>query len=306
MSAGPDPNWWCAVPRWLTSACRDFPLALMVFTVIAQAADVRNGTCSLGRSLIAREAGCSTDSVDRAVKHLVSIGALTVRRGDRRGTRSEQRNTYKVHVTSRTGAASQEATGGMGAPSASRMGAGSTSRTGAAQKEIQKKEIQKKETLPPSPEHMTQESELSKEVEEVICSIARNEVAQANRRGKVDSVEGLTRHKVCILRAWALEHWPEHMNAPVARWRQALEARDAHHLARPMTLQEEADQAWREFDLWRASRGLPPGRRYDFDGIREFGAWQAAGSPGPVTYPDAIDTTSSDHRALPNRQEAYQ
>ena len=118
MSAELDMNWWSAKPRWVTHACRGNPLASVVYDVLAQSANVETGQCSIGRALIARQAGCSTDSVDRAVRFLVGIGAVTVERQQVRGARlpdPARRNVYTVHTIqaggSRMGAAQKNTKG---------------------------------------------------------------------------------------------------------------------------------------------------------------------------------------------------
>ena len=101
------------VPEWvLYSSISDRGIRL--YAVLARYANQATHTCFPARSTLAERLNCSTDSVDRALKELTDIGAVSIAaqfsdEGDRAS------NLYTVHVTqgvaarvrggSRTGAA---------------------------------------------------------------------------------------------------------------------------------------------------------------------------------------------------------
>lgn len=89
------------VPRWITDSDIS-DRAVRLYTVMCQFADNDTGHCHPSRAAIAeRMRGCSVDTVDRAMKELVSIGAVTVKHRtlQRSGTTKPQQLTsdYVIH-----------------------------------------------------------------------------------------------------------------------------------------------------------------------------------------------------------------
>lgn len=112
------------VPEWVLDA-EISDRAVRLYGVLGRYADA-NGRSFPGRETLAERLRCSKDSVDRAMKELEQIGALSKKR---RGPHS---SLYTLHFV-RTGAVSDERV---------RTGAASRVRTGAAQNESQGNESQ--------------------------------------------------------------------------------------------------------------------------------------------------------------------
>jgi hypothetical protein len=115
------------VPEWVVDAQLS-DKAFRLYTILAVHADFNSGHSTPGRKLLAERMGCSIDTVDRAKKELVRVGALTVKpRTTPRGDPTS--NVYVLHrePPSRRAAATRT---GAGSPHAS----GDLSRTGAATK----------------------------------------------------------------------------------------------------------------------------------------------------------------------------
>jgi hypothetical protein len=121
---------WSMVPEWVTdSEISDG--AHRLYAILARiCGDKRVGWPS--RSTLAKRARCSPDTVDRRVKELIEIGALTVEaRFDEKGDRTS--NLYRVRVIDpgRNGAATPTHERGDGG----RVGAATGGRVGAAENE---------------------------------------------------------------------------------------------------------------------------------------------------------------------------
>lgn len=87
MTGRTDMGPYSIVPRWVREACKGKPVALVLYVVLADHADrnTDNGW-TMGRQALAEELGVTDRTVDAAVKHLETIGALEVTRnkvGDR-------------------------------------------------------------------------------------------------------------------------------------------------------------------------------------------------------------------------------
>ncbi len=71
------------IPRWVMDACKGQPWAIALFVRLYDHADRSKGAdggWTIGRESLAEELGTSTQTIDRAVKLLVDIGALEVTR----------------------------------------------------------------------------------------------------------------------------------------------------------------------------------------------------------------------------------
>lgn len=83
MTGRSDVGPFSIVPRWVRDACKGEPWPVMVYACLADHADRSedgDGGWTIGRLQIAEEIGASESTVDRAVKHLIAIGAVEIER----------------------------------------------------------------------------------------------------------------------------------------------------------------------------------------------------------------------------------
>jgi hypothetical protein len=86
------------VPEWLLDEPGVSDRAVRVYARLARYAD-KNGTAFPRRRTLADQCRCSIDSIDRAVKELEAVGALTVTRRRRGPGSASDTNLYVVRRT---------------------------------------------------------------------------------------------------------------------------------------------------------------------------------------------------------------
>ena len=122
------------VPGWLieaTAAAATCPKALAVYCALGTFADNKTGECTPSRRAIAERAGCSLDTLDRAVAWLVALGAVTKEaRPDEAGDQTS--NRWIVHRATPAGGRVGAATPPRGCGDGGRVGAATGGRVGAA------------------------------------------------------------------------------------------------------------------------------------------------------------------------------
>lgn len=94
------------VPLWLLRT-KVSDRAVRLYALLAAMRDYGTDMATVGRKRLARELGCSDDSLDRAKAELEKADAISVQRGEAAGG-AIPRNIYTIHRTSpatRTGAA---------------------------------------------------------------------------------------------------------------------------------------------------------------------------------------------------------
>lgn len=93
---------FAVVPTWVLDSDVN-AAAIRLYAVLGRYAD-QGGTCWPSRATLAARVRVSTDTVDRALRQLVGIGAVTITR--RHGTDGSQTSSlYRLHVTPAGGAA---------------------------------------------------------------------------------------------------------------------------------------------------------------------------------------------------------
>ncbi len=97
------------------------PRAIQVYAILARYAN-REGTAFPGRPLIAERAGCSVDTVDRALRELEALNAIRVERTKKKDG-SYERNVYTLLQGGRTvpGGGSRNGAGGVVAPTRTQL-----------------------------------------------------------------------------------------------------------------------------------------------------------------------------------------
>ena len=128
---------FAVVPEWVLDHPDLSDRAVRLYGVLARYADTM-GHAWPARSTLGNRLYCSVDSVDRALKELAGVGAITKRRRvDEAGDPTS--NLYVLHPAGnqQTFPMSADVRGGgrNGAPTPGRSGAGTGGRTGAAQNE---------------------------------------------------------------------------------------------------------------------------------------------------------------------------
>lgn len=129
MSITSDSGPWAAVPEWvLDSGVSDRSLRL--YALLGIYADKGTGECKPSRSTLAKRLKCSADSVDRAKRELLGIGALRWRQRTVPGKQELTSNEYVLVRISPSEVAADTRL-------PSRTDAATGSRTGAAENQNQ-------------------------------------------------------------------------------------------------------------------------------------------------------------------------
>ncbi|HVT76980.1 MAG TPA: helix-turn-helix domain-containing protein [Acidimicrobiales bacterium] len=136
---------WAAVPEWLADVAT--ARAVVLFFFLRRYANDSSREAWPSRRTLALRMRVSGDTVDRLLKELVALDAITIEhRLDEAGDPTTNRYTitpqaWRPSLGSRTGAA----TPGHGSGHGGRVDAATGSRTGAAQNESQRNESQERE-----------------------------------------------------------------------------------------------------------------------------------------------------------------
>jgi DNA-binding transcriptional regulator YhcF (GntR family) len=88
---------FAVVPEWIVYA-EIGPQAVRLYAALARHADKETGHAHPSRRRLAELLRCSADTIDRALKELVEVGAITVQTRKIVGTKEHATNDYIVHV----------------------------------------------------------------------------------------------------------------------------------------------------------------------------------------------------------------
>lgn len=88
---------FAVVPEWIVYA-EIGPQAVRLYAALARHADKETGHARPSRRRLAELLRCSPDTIDRALKELVDVGAVTVQAREIEGTKERTTNDYVVHV----------------------------------------------------------------------------------------------------------------------------------------------------------------------------------------------------------------
>lgn len=88
---------FAVVPEWIVYA-EIGPQAVRLYAALARHADKETGHAHPSRRRLAELLRCSADTIDRALKELVEVGAITVEAREIEGTKERTTNDYIVHV----------------------------------------------------------------------------------------------------------------------------------------------------------------------------------------------------------------